>query len=91
MSISALSRLSRTEQKFSENIIGKGVQLYFEISLFEQNFFQYVAIYLVRKLTYKDVEEKAHTFSRTITNLKKRTKIEYYVNSPSAHEIHFLS
>ena len=38
MFTSALTRLSHTGQEFSENIFCEGVELYFEISLFEQNF-----------------------------------------------------
>ena len=45
ITISALTRQSHTGQKFLENIFYEGVQLYFEISLFEQNFYQYVAVY----------------------------------------------
>ena len=70
MSISALIKLSDTGQKVWENLFCKGVLLYFEISLFEQNFYQYVAVYVVRKWTYKSAEEKVHTFSRTSKNLK---------------------
>ena len=73
MFIFSLTRLSHTGQKFSKNIFYKGVQLCFETSLFEQNFDQYVAVYLVRKGTYKNAEENAHTFWRR-KNLKKRTK-----------------
>ena len=70
MSTSALTRPSHAGQKFSKNIFFKGVQLYFKIYLFEQNFYQYVAFYLVRKWTYKNAEEKGRTFSRTSKNLK---------------------
>ena len=59
----------------------KGVQLYFEISLlsfihkiFEQNFYLHITVYLVRIWTYKNADEKAHTFSRRSKNVKKRTK-----------------
>ena len=88
-SISALTRQSRTEQKFSENFFCKGVLLDFEISLltfihkiFEQNFYLYITVYLVRIWTYKNADEKAHTFSRRSKNVKKRTKNGYCVNSP---------
>ena len=67
----------------------KSVQLYFEILLFERNIYQYVAVYLLQKQTYKNAEEKAHTFSRTSKNLKKRTKIEYWVNSPKVTKFFF--
>ena len=71
MFISVLIRLSHTGQRFSEKVFCKGVQLYFEISLFEQNFYPYEAVYLVRKWTYENAEEKAHTFSTTSKTLKK--------------------
>ena len=81
VSISALTRQSHTGQKFSEKIFCKGVQLYFEISLlslihkiFEQNFYLYITVYLVRIWTYQNADEKAHTFSRRNKNVKKRTK-----------------
>ena len=72
----ALTKLSHTGQKFSQSIFGKGVQLCFEISFFEQNFYlySYVTIYLVRIWTYKNAEEKARTFSRS-TNLKKKADV----------------
>ena len=64
----------------------------FEISLssfmhkvFEQNFYLFVTVYLVRIWTYKNADEKAHTFSRRSKNVKngqKRTKYRYCVNSP---------
>ena len=82
MSIAAQTKLLHNGQKFSEKFFCKGVQLYFEISLlsfihkiFEQNFYQYIAVsdYLVRIWTYKNVDEKAHTFSRS-KNVKKQTK-----------------
>ena len=57
------------------------VQRYFEILLlscihkiFEQNFCQYITVYLVRKWTYNNADEKAHTFSPRSKNVKKRTK-----------------
>ena len=31
--------------------------------MFAQNFYQYVAVYLVQIWTYKNVDEKAHAFS----------------------------
>ena len=89
VSISALTRQSHTGQKFSEKSFCKGVQLYFEISLllfihkiFEQNFHLYITVYLVRIWTYKNANEKAHTFSRRSKNGQKRTKNGYCVNSP---------
>ena len=66
---------------FLKKIFCKGVQLYFEISLlsfthkiFEQNFYLYITVYLVRMWTYKNADEKAHTFSRRSKDVKKRTK-----------------
>ena len=64
-----------------KNFFCKGVRRYFEISLlsfvhkiFEQNFYLYITVYLVRIWTYKNADEKAHTFSRRSKNVKKRTK-----------------
>ena len=81
VSISALTRQSHTGQKLSEKIFCKGVRRYFEISLlsfihkiFEQNFYLNITVYLVRIWTYKNADEKAHTFSRRSKNVKKRTK-----------------
>ena len=98
VSISALIRQSHTGQKFSEKNSCKGVQLYFEISLlsfihknFEQNFYLYIIVYLVRIWTYKNADEKAHTFSRRSKNVKngrKRTKNGYCVNSGSTTFLH---
>ena len=58
------------------------VQLYFEISLlsfihkvFEQNFYLYVTIYLVRIWTYENADEKAPTFSRRSKNVTKKRKL----------------
>ena len=69
---------------FPKNIFGKGVQLYFEISLFsfirkifEQKFYLFITVYLVRIWTYKNANEKAHTFSRrSKIAKKKRTKTD---------------
>ena len=72
--------------------LGKG-KLYFEISLvsfihkiFEQTFYLYTTVYLVRIWTYKNADKKAHTFSRRSKNVKKngrkRTKKGYCENSP---------
>ena len=67
---------------FRKKFFVKGyVQLYFEISLlsfihkiFEQNFYLYITVYLVRIWNYKNADKKAHTFSRRSKNVKKRTK-----------------
>ena len=60
------------------------LQLYFEISLlpfiykiFEQNFYQYITIYFVRIWTYKNADEKAHTFLWRSKNGQKSTKNGY--------------
>ena len=81
--MSALTKLSNTGQKLSEKFFCKEVQPYFEISLlsfihkiFEQNLYQYVTVYLVRIWTYKNVDEKGHTFSRRVKNVKNRTKTD---------------
>ena len=42
--------------------------------IFEQNFYLYITVYLVRIWTYKNADEKAHTLSRRSKNVKKRTK-----------------
>ena len=83
MSISAPTKLSHTGEKFSEKKFLWRIQLYFEISLlsfihkiFEQNFYLYVTVYLVRIWTYQNADEKAHTFSRRSKNVKKRTKTD---------------
>ena len=39
--------------------------------IFEQNFYRYITVYLVRIWTYKNADEKAHTFSRRSKNVKK--------------------
>ena len=59
----------------------KGVQLYFEISLFsfkhkifEQNLHLYATVYLVQIWTYKNAYERAHSFSRRSKNVKKTDK-----------------
>ena len=66
---------------FRKNFFVKGYKLYFEISLlsfihkiFEQNFYLYITVYLVRIWTFKNADEKAHTLSRRGKNVKKRTK-----------------
>ena len=57
------------DKSFPKKNFCRGVHPYFEISLlsfihkhFEQNFYQYVPVYLVRIWTYKNADEKAHTF-----------------------------
>ena len=70
MPISALTRLSRTGQKYSEKKFF--VREYSAIlkyrshrsftKVFEQNFYQNITVCLVRIWTYKNADEKAHTF-----------------------------
>ena len=79
MSISALSDCHMLDKSFPKKNCLKGLQLCFEISLFEQNLDQCVAVYLVRKWTYTNAEEKAHIFFKK-QKTKKRMKNEYCVN-----------
>ena len=79
-SIPALTKLSHSGQKLSEKIFCSRVQPYFEILLlsfirkvFEQNFYQYETVYLVRIWTYKNADEKEHTCSRKKQKHKKKT------------------
>ena len=75
-SISALTRRSHTGQKFSEkSFLWRSTALFWNIALVvhTQNFYLYTTVYLVRIWTYKNADEKAHTFSRS-KNVKKRTK-----------------
>ena len=80
MFIFALTTLPHIEQKFFENILvwSGTAQLCFEISLFEQNFYQYVTVYLVRKWTYKNADETAHTFSisKNVKSKERKTDSE---------------
>ena len=83
ISISVLTRLSHSDKSFPKKIFYKKVSLYFEISLlsfihkiFEQNFYPCVTVYLVQIWTYKNADEKAHTFSRRSKNVKNRTKTD---------------
>ena len=76
------------DKSFPKKIFCKEVQLYCKISLlsfihkvFEQNFYLYAIVCLVRIWTFKNADEKAHTFSRS-KNGQKRTKNGYCVNSP---------
>ena len=41
-----------------------------------------MTVHLVRIWTYKNADEKEHTFSRKSKNGQKRTKNGYCVNSP---------
>ena len=84
MSISTLAKLSHTGQKLSEKILLQRVHLYFkniDLIIHPQNFWTKllsicVTVYLVRIWTYKNADEKAHTFSRRSKNVKKRTKTD---------------
>ena len=69
------------DKSFPKKFFCKGVQPYFEISLlsfipkiFEQNFYLYITVYVVRIWTHKNADEKAHTLSSRSKNVKKRTK-----------------
>ena len=42
--------------------------------IFEQNFYLYVTLYLMRIWTYKNADEKAHTFLRRSKNVQKSDK-----------------
>ena len=74
------------DKSFPSNFFCKGVQFYFEISLssfiheiFEQNFDQYVAVYLVRIWTCENADDKEDTFhgeEKTHENRQKRTKTD---------------
>ena len=66
------------DKNFPKKTVCKGVQLYFEISLLsfihkilEQNFYLFATVYLVRMWTYKNADEKAHTFLRRSKHVKK--------------------
>ena len=69
------------DKNFPKKNFCEGVLLYFEISLlsfihkiFEQNFYLYTTVYLVRIWTYKNADEKAHTFLSRSKDVKKRMK-----------------
>ena len=89
MSIPALTRQSYTGQKFSKKIFFvKGCSSILNYryyrsytKIFEQTFYQYITVYLVRIRTYKNAYEKDHTSGRS-KNVEKRTKNGYCVNSP---------
>ena len=57
MSTSAHSRLLYAGQKLSENIFCQEVKLCFETTVFEQNFYDFVAVYLAKIWTYKNAEK----------------------------------
>ena len=64
----ALTRLSHTEQKFSKKKFVKGyipiLKYRFHCSytkFFEQNFYQYVTVCLVRVCSYKNADKEVHT------------------------------
>ena len=70
--------MSHNEQNFSEKNCG-GVLPYFDIPLlsfmhqiFEQHFYQYATVYLVRIWFYKNADEKAHTFPWRSKHVKKK-------------------
>ena len=66
------------DKSFPKKIFCKGIQLYYEMSLlsfihkiFEQDFYLFTTFYLVQIWTYKNADEKAHTFSRRSKNGRK--------------------
>ena len=64
--------------------VSQYIALYpFTKNFFRKTFVQYVTVWLVRIWTYKNADEKAHTFWKRSKNVKKRTKNGYCVNSPS--------
>ena len=70
-------------QKFFETILDTGFQPYFEILLtlfmhkiLEQNFSQYVTVYLVWIRTYKNADKKVRTISWRNKNVKNVRKVD---------------
>ena len=63
---------------FQKKFFVKGTALFWNIALIvhTQNFCLYTTVYLVRIRTYKNADEKAHTFSKRSKNVKKRTKTD---------------
>ena len=81
--IHANQTVTYTGQKFSEQNFRKVVQPNFEIppsplicKIFEQNFHQYLAVYLVQIWTHKNADEKPGSFSWRSKNVKKRAKMD---------------
>ena len=71
MSISSLTGLSHTGQKFSEKKFCKRVQPYFEISLSSFIYTQFLSIWnsvRMQNMADKNADKKAHTFSLKIKN-----------------------
>ena len=81
MSISALTRQSYTGQKFSKKIFFvKGCSSILNYryyrsytNIFEQTFYLYITVYLVRIRTYKNADEKDHTSGRSKNGRKTDT------------------
>ena len=67
MSISALTRVSHSGQKLSENIICKGVQLCFKMSLFQPNYYHYETFYLLENELIKMGTKKSILFKEPRT------------------------
>ena len=64
---------------FRKSLFVKGyssILKYRSYKTFEQNFYLYERVCLVRIWTYKIADEKAHTFSRRSKNAKKRTNTD---------------
>ena len=89
---------------FPKKIFCKGVQLYFEIlillfiqKIFEhtRKFYLYVTVHLVRIWTYKNADEKAHTFSKRNKHIKKwimcKFTLTQVVDKEGSSKSHYLS
>ena len=81
--ISALRRLLYIVKNFVQKFCVWTLRAIFQnqaVPLYKKNFrkafVQYVTVWLVRIWTYKNADEKAHTFSRRSKNVKKRTKTD---------------
>ena len=77
-SLSALTRLSHTGQKFSKKVFVKEYSPIVKYrthrsctNFLNKNFHQYVTVYLVRISIYKTADKKMHAFSRRSKNVKK--------------------
>ena len=77
-SISALSRLLYIGKNFVQKFCVRRIRAIFQYravplckKFFRKRFVQYVTVWLVRIWTYKNADEKAHTFSRRSKNGRK--------------------
>ena len=81
-SISALNRLLYIDKNFVQKFCVWTIRAIFQNrypftkKLFRKTFVQYVTVWLVRIWTYKNADEKSHTFSRRSKNVKNRTKTD---------------